>query len=111
SGRAGGAAAAVDAAGRDVDAAGEAGVVGEETLQQRAVLAAEDLDVRRDARPGAGDDVGGAVAVDVAGGHEHAAGERPVVGEETPDQGAGEAVEDLDVRAAGGAGAGDDVVG
>ena len=79
-----GAAVAVDVAGGDADAAGEAGGVGEEARRSaRCRLgAAEDLDMRPAAGAGAGDDVGEAVAVDVAGGDEDAAGERGAVGEE-----------------------------
>src|SRR5262249_46779390 len=62
-------------------AAGDA-VEGHEAAQQRVVqLAAEDLDVRPAADGGGGDDVGGAVLVDVGGGDVDAALERRVVGE------------------------------
>src|SRR5204862_6308688 len=94
-----------------VDPTGEARVVGEETRQQRKVLAAEDLDVRAAAGAGPGDDVGEAVAVDVAHGHVDAAAEAGVVGEEGADEGAGLAVDDLEVRPAAGPGAGDDAGG
>src|SRR5207253_2623409 len=70
---------------------------------------AEDLDVRPAAGPGAGDHLGPAVAVGVAGGDVDAAGEARVVGEPARHELAGGAVEDLDVRPAAGAGGGDDV--
>jgi hypothetical protein len=66
----------VHVAGRHLDAAGEGGVVGEEAQQGGTVAAADDLDVRAAGRPGAGDEVGEAVAVDVAGRDEGAAGEQ-----------------------------------
>src|SRR5205807_2416249 len=75
-------AVAIDVASGDVDPAGEARVVGEEAHEERTVGAAEDLDVRASPGPGAGDDVGDAVAVDVADGHPHAAGEGRIVGHE-----------------------------
>src|SRR5204862_13079 len=81
-----------------------------EAGQQRTVPAAERLDVRPAAGADAGDDVGEAVAVHVAGRHVHAASEVRGVGHELADQVAGPAVEDLDVRAAAGAGRGDEVV-
>ena len=52
-------------------------VVGEEARQLAQVRAAEHPDVRAAAGPGAGDDVGAAVAVDVARRHVHAARETP----------------------------------
>src|SRR5262249_17030963 len=66
-------AVAVHVAGRHLDAAAEGGVVGVEALENGAVLAAERLDVRPAAGAGAGDQVGEAVAVDVADGDEDAA--------------------------------------
>ena len=57
----------------------------------------------------AGNDVGLAVAVEVAGGDEHAAGERRCEGEEGANECPGGARERLDVRRAAGAGAGDHV--
>src|SRR5207302_1882187 len=92
-------------------AAGEQAVVGEEIGEYGKVGAAEDLDLRAAARPGAGNDVGLAVAVHVPGGDEHAAGEFGVVGEKAAEQGQVDAAEDLDVRAAAGARAGNDVIG
>src|SRR5205823_3238975 len=93
----------------DEHAAGEGPAVGEEALDAAAGGAAEHLDVRATARAGAGNDVGLAVAVHVAGGHGHAAAKQRVVGEERMDHGSRQAVEDLDVGAARGARAGDEV--
>src|SRR5262249_54309101 len=76
-------------------AAGEAGVEGEGVARGRLALAAVRLAGRRPAGAGAGDDVGVAVAVQVAGRHEGPALERRVVGEERAELGAGLAVEDL----------------
>ncbi len=111
----------------------EAGVGGEEAGQQGAVgdlavgldlgqfRAVDDLDVRAAAGAGGDDDFGQAVAVEVVRGHADAAAEAGVEGEEAGQQGAvGDlavgldltqlgAVDDLDVRAAAGAGADDDV--
>src|SRR5438132_1086763 len=72
-----GLAVAVDVPGADADAAGEAHVVGEEAREPRlgVVLPGIDADVGSAAGVGADDDVGEAVAVDVAGRHEAAAGE------------------------------------
>src|SRR5262249_48282860 len=89
----------------DTDAAREARVEGREAPQQGAVEAAEDLHVRPAARAGARDDIGVAVAVDVAGGHVDAPGEARIVGQEGPEDGQRRAVEDLDLGAATGAGA------
>src|SRR5262249_44054152 len=72
---------------------------------------AEDLHVRATTRAGAGDDVGLAVAVDVAGCHRHAAVEVDVVGHEAHQQRPVLAAEDLDLRPTPGAGADDDVRG
>src|SRR5207302_1867955 len=72
--------------------------------------AAEYLDVRPTAGPRANDDVVVEVVVDVRRGHADAQGHARVVGEEAADQLAGGAVENLDVRAATGAGRGDDVL-
>src|SRR5262249_52320779 len=73
------------------------GVAGEEVVQFGVAAAVEDAHARRPARGGAGDDVGLAVAVDVAGRHAHAAG----VGlGDAEQQGAIDAAEDLDGAAA-----------
>src|SRR5207249_8993501 len=66
----------------DEDAAEEVGVEREGASQGRNVGAAERLQVRPAVWPGAGENVGPAVAVDVAGGHVHAAGEARRVREE-----------------------------
>jgi hypothetical protein len=99
----------------DADAARGRGVVSGEAAQERSVLAAEDLDLGAAAGVGAGDDVGSAVAVNVAGRHEGAAPEGGVVGEEAAQRpgeaGAGLAVEDPDFRGHAGSGGGDDVGG
>jgi hypothetical protein len=104
--------------GADVDAAGEAGVVGEEAAAKLddgagdEVGDAEDLDVGAAAAAHAGDDQQVAVGVG-GGGDAGAAGEAGVVGEEAGadrGDGAGEEVgdaEDPDVGAAAGADAGD----
>src|SRR5439155_10781348 len=73
---------AVHIPGRDADAAPERRIVSEEAEQRLAGDAVEDLDVRPAALVGGGDDVRMAVAVDVAGGHEDAAAEVLVEGEE-----------------------------
>ena len=70
-----GIAVAVDVAGGHAHAAGESGGIGEEVVDDVIVGAAEDLDVRPAAGAGPGNDVGLAVAVDVADGHVDAAGE------------------------------------
>src|SRR5205823_8042670 len=87
----------------------EAGPEGEEAADLRVGGAVEDLDVGEGAGVGADDDVGHAVAVNVAGRHEDAAAEAGE-GEEAADQLAGLAVEDLDVGRAALARAGDDIV-
>src|SRR5262249_348183 len=98
-------AVAVEVAGGDVDAAGVADAVGPEAPQQGAVLAAEHLDHRRAGRL-ADDEIGEAVAVEVAGGHADAAGLAREGGEVVQDGVGVEAAEDLDP---GRGGAGNDV--
>src|SRR5438128_4047727 len=66
---------AVHVSSGDIDACGEIWIVGKEARQERAIGATEDGDIGAAAGPGATDDVGVAVAVDVAGCHAHAAGE------------------------------------
>ena len=73
--------------GGDLHAARERGVVGEEAADLGEGGAVPDADVRAAARAGPGDDVGQAIAVDVAGRDVHAAGERRVVGKEAADLG------------------------
>src|SRR5438132_496704 len=65
--------------------------------------------MRPAARAGAGNDISPAVAVHVPGRHPDAAGERGVVSEEAVQHGSVLTAEDLDVRAAAGVGADDDV--
>src|SRR5207247_657882 len=89
--------------------AGETHVIGEEVKEWRVVRAAEDDDVRSAPRVGADDDVGEAVAIDVAGGDERAPGEVGIIGEELADQLARPAVVDVDVGSAARARRGDDV--
>src|SRR5439155_25422831 len=103
----------------DADTAAERRVVGEEAERLRVVespqgveqiKAAEHLDVRPAAGACTGDDVWDHVnRVNTGRGDENAAGEPRVVGHELLDDGEGDAVEDADVRAAAGAGRGDDV--
>src|SRR5260370_1016642 len=73
-------------AGADEDAAAEVRVEGEEVFEARQVGAAENAHLRQRARAGPCDDIGPAVAVDVAGADAHAAGERRQEGEEAPQQ-------------------------
>src|SRR5207237_172114 len=68
----------VRVAGSDEDAAREREIVGEEALQERAIGAAEDFDVRAAARSGSGNDVRHAVAIDVANRHADPAAEATV---------------------------------
>src|SRR5207248_1671621 len=85
-------------AGRDKYAAGEAGLVGLETVELRveAIRAAVDLDVRHSPRSRPGDDIEEAVAVDVGRRHMDAAKETGLVGAEAEQQGGGVAVVDMD---------------
>src|SRR5205823_2987237 len=91
-----GLAVAVHVGGDDVYAAREAGIVREELHDQVAGHAVEDFDVRAAALAGAGDNVGRAVAVDVADGDADAALERLVVGHELEAGRAGAVVEHAD---------------
>src|SRR5207247_306068 len=93
----------------DADAARKADVVREEAGQYSGVGAAEHGHVRAAARARAGDEVGVAVAVHVAGRHVAAAGKVRVVGEELADQVSGLAVVDVDVRPAARGRGGDNV--
>src|SRR5205807_41239 len=77
------AAVAGDVAGCDRHPAVEADVVGVEAPQDGVGGAVEDLDVRPRARAGADDDVGAAIAVDVAGRHGDRADEGRVESQET----------------------------
>src|SRR5205814_5540814 len=98
---------AVHVARGDVGAAGEVGVEGEELLHQGAGAAVVDVDVRSAARPRGRQDIGEAVAVDVAGRHADAAGVVDVVGHEVEQHVVAVAVKGHDVRTAAGVGAGD----
>ena len=64
----------IDVCGSHTHAAGERRIVRGERARDRAVAAAEDDDVRSNARIRPRDDIGEPVAVDVAGRHEHATG-------------------------------------
>src|SRR5207253_7980784 len=75
----------------------------------REIAAAENSHVWTPALAGSRDDVGEAVAIDVAGGNTDAAAEIQIVGEEAGEQSAAGAGKDLDVRSAAGAGGGNDV--
>src|SRR5262249_51835146 len=80
------AAVPVDVGGRHERAAGEGCRQGEEVANQLKRLALEDADLRAAAGAGGADDVGHAVAVDVAHGHARAAGEGGCKGEEVGNQ-------------------------
>src|SRR5262249_59256871 len=69
----------------------------------------EGLEVGPAAAPGPGHDVAQSVPAQIACGHRAPAGEARVVGEERPQDRAIRTAEDPDVRAAAGAGRGDDV--
>ena len=71
--------------------------------------ARKDLHVRTAALAGASDDVGEAIGIDISGTDENAAGEVGSVREEAAEQGEIESAEDLDMRSAAGASAGDDI--
>src|SRR5262249_36102052 len=82
---------------------------GEETLQKVAILAGEDGDVGAAANAGAANDIVVAVAVRIAGGYAHAAGETRIEGEKVEEHRAVLAAEDDDVRSAARVGADDDI--
>src|SRR5262249_11493170 len=88
---------------------GRVGANGVEVLNDAAAAAIEHLHVRATARARPHDDVGPAVAVDVARGHVHAAGEARVEGVDAQDEAAVPPADDLHVRAAARPGPGDDV--
>src|SRR5207244_7711043 len=100
---------AVHVADGGVEPGPRAGVEGEEAGDDLEIDAAENDDLRPAAGAGAGDEVGRAVAVEVAGGHVDAAAERGGVGEHVADGGEVLAAEDADARPAAGAGAKADV--
>jgi hypothetical protein len=95
-----GAAVAIDVRGRDVDAAGKRGIVGEEAGDLEEGRAVPHAHPRRGPRARAGDDIGPAIARHVAGGDTHATRKRGVVGEDAPDLGQVGAVPHADMRAA-----------
>src|SRR5262249_37886761 len=99
----------VHVADRDADATAEVRVVCEERHEQPAAVTAKHLDVRAATLAGPGDDVGTAVAMEVAGGYVPAAAESRGVGEESEQSPPAGSAECPDVRAAAVAGAGDDV--
>src|SRR5690606_21664342 len=66
----------------------------------------EDPDVRAAAEAGAGDDIGHAIAGEIAGGHAHAAGEAGVIGVEAHARAGGIFIKDAHDRPAAGLGAG-----
>src|SRR5262245_17443839 len=74
--------------------------------EQQLCGSTECLDVRPAAGARAGDDVSTAIAVDVAGGHEHTAEKARVISQKLAHEVAGDAIKDADVRAAAGAGRG-----
>ncbi len=86
--------------GGDLHAARERGVVGEEAAELGEGRAVPEPDVRTAARARASDDVGQAIAVDVARGDVDAAGKERGVGEEAADLMEVRAAPDADVRAA-----------
>ena len=95
-----GLAVAVHVAGRQEQATGEGRREGIEGGQQAEALAVEDGDLGAAAGSGGGDDVGEAVAVDVAGGDADAAGEGGRGGVEAGDLAAVLAAGDRDLRSA-----------
>ena len=67
----------------NADSAGKRSVVGQKTSERRAIGSVEHFDVRSAAGPGAGDNVGAAVVIEIPGGHIDTAGKRTVVREES----------------------------
>src|SRR5262249_54321369 len=107
-----GPAVVVGVADTDADAAGEGFRISVETGDQGLAVGEvvpEDLDVRAGAGAGPSNDVGDAVAGDIARGNVNPAGEVAGVGVEGTLQGAVAALEDLDVRPGPGARPGEDV--
>ncbi len=104
-----GLAVAVEIAGRHVHAAGEGRGRGVEAGELEAVPAAGDGDLRSTAGIGPHDDIGVAVAIDVAGRHPDTAGQLGGQGLKVHDALEGLAVEDGDFGPTAGAGAADDV--
>jgi hypothetical protein len=104
-----GVAVAVEVPGGHVDAALEGHVGDEEIVQFLTGGAIDNGDTRHAAGAGAGNDVGQAVAIDVASGDVDAVGRGVRVGNEAAEQGAVATAEDLDDRQGADIGAGDDV--
>src|SRR5262249_29207414 len=98
-----GAAIAIEITGRHAHAAAEGGAEGEEVAEELSRGSAEDAHLRQAARVGATDDVGPAIAVDVAGGHVRAAREQRREREEVAEHREGLAVEDAHLRRRAGA--------
>src|SRR5262249_43528506 len=86
----------VDVTGGHEEAGGQGRAEGEEVAQHGAGVAVEGPDVGGAAGAGRGDDVGHAVAVDIANRYAHAASEAWVVGQEIELEGHRRAVVDLD---------------
>src|SRR5262249_33618782 len=103
------AAGVAEVAERDVDAAGEGGIVGHEIQHHGSV--AEQSNVRAAAGTAAGEDFSAAIAVDIARGNADSAGEVGIIGEKAIQHGAVLAANYGDVRTAAGAGAANDVRG
>src|SRR5262249_21226860 len=104
-----GLAVAVEIARRHVDAAAEVRAECEEGAECLAGGAVKNADLRQPTRPGPSDDVGLAVAVDVARRNADTAAERLWKGEEVEQDGIGGAAESLDLRQGTHVQAGDDV--
>src|SRR5262249_11523312 len=102
---------AVNIPDRHPHATREQGAVGEEVEQDGAALSAEDFHLRQAAGIAAHDEIGIAVAVKVATGHEEAAGEGDLEHEEVAQLHAAAAVEDLQLGKPAGAAASDQVRG
>src|SRR5205823_5318723 len=90
------------------DAATEAGIEGEEAAQRNSVNAAEGFDLRSASWTSAGNDVRSAIAIDVFHRHPHAASESGRISEEALQE-RPRAGEDLHMRPASTAGAGNDI--
>src|SRR5262249_5081785 len=99
----------VDVAGSHAHAAAEVGVIGGKAGQDCPIDAAKRPDVTTPAGAGAGDDVGPAVAIDVARSYVDAAAEAGVVCVKAPQHATVHSAKRLDVRRPAGACAGDDV--
>src|SRR5262249_6420995 len=91
-------AVAIDVAGRHKNAAAEVHIVGVKAANFSSVLPVEDLDVRAAPRPGASNDIGHAIARDIARCHADAAQKANAVGEEVELLRAGLGIEDAHER-------------